>query len=378
MKIGLLTYYGDLNNCGTNLQAYATYMELKKFYPDNQVEIIPIHTFVALSKYMKYVPFLTYPFYHKMERKYKQFKKESLGVCKEHMIKDVDEALRFVASSNYDRIYVGADTLLELDKVPEGYDGLTVYWLKDIRADKFLIAASSKNVEYDKLSEKQKTDMKIAISQFKGIAVRDRATKELFSHYVSEDKVRYVADPVFTLEPNHALTEEYLKSRNLVIPPKSVLIHATFSEKWPRKMVKKLHKLGYTVFAPRFNTWADVMLNDMSPLEQFGIYKYFDFVITHRFHDCVFCLKNNVPALIYIKDRNELATGKGDSKHVSLLKDFGLYPQGFCGCCDEQGNLDFDAEEKISALRDVFDVESIQRNIAKKKSDYEEYLKSTL
>ncbi len=378
MKIGLLTYYGDLNNCGTNLQAYATYMELKKFYPDDQVEIIPIHTFVALSKYMKYVPFLTYPFYHKMEKKYKQFKKESLGVCKEHMIKDVDEALRFVASSNYDRIYVGADTLLELDKVPEGYDGLTVYWLKDIKADKFLIAASSKNVEYDKLSEKQKTDMKIAISQFKGIAVRDRATKELFSHYVSEDKVRYVADPVFTLEPNHALTEEYLKSRNLVIPPKSVLIHATFSEKWPRKMVKKLHKLGYTVFAPRFNTWADVMLNDMSPLEQFGIYKYFDFVITHRFHDCVFCLKNNVPALIYIKDRNELATGKGDSKHVSLLKDFGLYPQGFCGCCDEQGNLDFDAEEKISALRDVFDVESIQRNIAKKKSDYEEYLKSTL
>lgn len=378
MKIGLLTYYGDLNNCGTNLQAYATYMELKKFYPDDQVEIIPIHTFVALSKYMKYVPFLTYPFYHKMEKKYKQFKKESLGVCKEHMIKDVDEALRFVASSNYDRIYVGADTLLELDKVPEGYDGLTVYWLKDIKADKFLIAASSKNVEYDKLSEKQKTDMKIAISQFKGIAVRDRATKELFSHYVSEDKVRYVADPVFTLEPNHALTEEYLKSRNLVIPPKSVLIHATFSEKWPRKMVKKLHKLGYTVFAPRFNTWADVMLNDMSPLEQFGIYKYFDFVITHRFHDCVFCLKNNVPALIYIKDRNELATAKGDSKHVSLLKDFGLYPQGFCGCCDEQGNLDFDAEEKISALRDVFDVESIQRNIAKKKSDYEEYLKSTL
>lgn len=378
MKIGLLTYYGDLNNCGTNLQAYATYMELKKFYPNEQVEIIPIHTFVALSKYMKYVPFLTYPFYHKMEKKYNLFKKDSLGVSKEYMIKDVGEALRFVSSLKYDKIYVGADTLLELDKVPAGYDGLTVYWLKNINADKYLIAASSKNVEFDNLTEKQKEDMKVAVSQFKGIAVRDRATKELFSHFVSDDKVRYVADPVFTLKPNYTLTAEYLKSRNLVIPPKSVLIHATFSEKWPRKMVKKLHKLGYTVFAPRFNTWADVMLNDMSPLEQFGIYKYFDFVITHRFHDCVFCLKNNVPALIYIKDRNELTTAKGDSKHVSLLKDFGLYPQGFCGCCDDNGNLDFNVEEKISALKKVFDTDSIQRNIALKKCDYENYLKSTL
>ena len=378
MKIGLLTYYGDLNNCGTNLQAYATYVELKKFYPNDEVEIVPIHTFIALSKYMRYVPFLTYPFYHKMEKKYKLFKKDSLGVDKEYLIKDVEEALKFVSSCNYDKIYVGADTLLELDKVPEGYDGLTVYWLKDVNAKKYLIAASSKNVEYESLSMKQKDDLGKAISQFNGIAVRDRATKDLFMHYVSDKDVRYISDPVFTLNPDYDLTDAYIKKRNLVIPPKSVLIHATFSEKWPRKMVQKLHKLGYTVFAPRFNTWADVMLNDMSPLEQFGIYKYFDFVITHRFHDCVFCLKNNVPALIYIKDSKELSTAKGDSKHVSLLKDFGLYPQGFCGCCDENGNLDFDVEKKIASLKEVFDTDAILEKISQKKKEYEDYLKSTL
>lgn len=120
------------------------------------------------------------------------------------------------------------------------------------------------------------------------------------------------------------------------------------------------------------------MLNDMSPLEQFGIYKHFDFVITHRFHDCVFCLKNNVPALIYIKDSKELSTAKGDSKHVSLLKDFGLFPQGFCGCCDESGNLDFDVEKKIASLKEVFDIDAIQEKICQKKKDYEDYLKSTL
>ena len=32
MKIGLLTYYGDLN-CGTNMQALATFQAIKKVYP---------------------------------------------------------------------------------------------------------------------------------------------------------------------------------------------------------------------------------------------------------------------------------------------------------------------------------------------------------
>ena len=44
MKIGLLTYYGDLN-CGTNMQAYATLQALKKEYPSDEVEIIPFHGF---------------------------------------------------------------------------------------------------------------------------------------------------------------------------------------------------------------------------------------------------------------------------------------------------------------------------------------------
>ena len=39
MKIGILTYYGDLN-CGTNLQAFATLSAVKDIFPDSRVEII--------------------------------------------------------------------------------------------------------------------------------------------------------------------------------------------------------------------------------------------------------------------------------------------------------------------------------------------------
>lgn len=378
MKIGVLTYYGDLNNCGTNLQAYATYSALKKYYPNDKVEIIPIHTFIALSKYMRYLPFLTYPFYHKMKEKYNKFKKNCLGINKEYLIKDVDNALEFIRKRNYDKIYIGADTVLELDKIPQNYDGLSVYWLKDINTKKYLIAASSKNVEFNSLSEKQKKDMQKAISQFSGIGVRDRATKDLFSNFIDDKYINYVADPTFTLSIDYDVTNLYLKKKKLIIPDKSVLIHATFSEKWPRKVVKMFHKLGYTVFAPRFNTWADIMLNDMSPLEQLGIYKYFDLVITHRFHDCIFSLKNNTPVLVYIKDKKDLSTNNGESKHISILKDFGLYPQGFLGYCDESGYLNIDIESKIIEIKKIFNVDAINFAMKEKSNSYYDYIKSTL
>lgn len=37
MKIGLLTYYSDLN-CGTNMQALAIFQAIKKVYPKDDVE----------------------------------------------------------------------------------------------------------------------------------------------------------------------------------------------------------------------------------------------------------------------------------------------------------------------------------------------------
>ena len=63
-----------------------------------------------------------------------------------------------------------------------------------------------------------------------------------------------------------------------------------------------------------------------------------DFVITHRFHDGVFCMKNLTPVLIYVKSSKEMMVG-GESKHISLLKDFNLYPQGFLGACDTKNGL---------------------------------------
>ena len=49
MKIGILTYFGDLN-FGTNLQAYTTMCSVQKVFPDAEVEIVPIHSFKNVNR----------------------------------------------------------------------------------------------------------------------------------------------------------------------------------------------------------------------------------------------------------------------------------------------------------------------------------------
>ena len=200
MKIGLLTYYGDLN-CGTNLQAYSTLLALKKAYPNDKVEIIPFHGFK--EKIMPYKTFSLINMYYDMKRfkKYADFKKNQLNVVHDRIIIDTDKALEYIASRKYDMIYVGADTLLELDRLPKDYDGISAYWLKDIRAKKILIAASSKNVSYSTLTDKQKKELRIAANQFSYIGIRDRATMSLFEKLLGKDE-RIV---LFQIQPSHTI-----------------------------------------------------------------------------------------------------------------------------------------------------------------------------
>lgn len=376
MKIGLLTYYGDLN-CGTNMQALATFQAIKKVYPLDDVEIIPFHGFRA--RMLPYKTFSPVNLWNDMKRfrKYHDFKRKQLHVAEDIVIKDVDKALQYIASRNYDVIYVGADTLLELDKLTPGYDGISAYWLKDIKAKKVLIAASSKNVAFEKLSPKQKADLKIAANQFSYIGVRDRATVALFEHLINDhDKIEYIPDPTFTYDIDYSYVDNYLKKKGVTLPSKSVFIQFYGNDYWLNDVAKDLKLKGYTLVTNRGVSWSDIVLIDMSPLEQVGLYRYMDFVITHRFHDGVFSLKNHTPVLIYIKSAKVMMTG-GESKHISLLKDFGLYPQAFLGACDSKEGLK-DILESYRATKEVFDENKVEAILQNNRTKYLEYLNKTI
>ena len=376
MKIGLLTYYGDLN-CGTNMQALSTFKALQSVYPDDTVEIIPFHGFKP--RMMPYKTFSPKYMYDDVKRfrKYFNFKKTQLQVTNDVIIKPVDKALQYIASRGYDVIYVGADTLLELDKLLPGYDGISAYWLKDIQAKKVLIAASSKNVSYDKLTAKQQEDLKVAARQFSYIGVRDRATVALFEHLVAENQqIEYIPDPTFTFDIDYSYIDAYLKKKHVTIPEKSVFVQFYGDDYWLADVAKDLKQRGYTMVTNRSVSWTDIVLVDMSPLEQIGLYKYISFAITHRFHDGVFCMKNHTPALLYVRSGKEMMTG-GESKHISLLKDFGLYPQAFLGALDSPEGLK-DVWQSYEDTMKVFDEKRVEKVLKKNKTVYLDYLKKTL
>lgn len=377
MKIGILTYYGDLN-CGTSLQAYATLRAVRQAYPKDDVEIIPFHGFKQY--FLPYKTFSPVNLYHDFFRfkKYANFKKVNLEVKNDVVIKDVDEALRYIASRNYDVIYVGADTLLELDRLPKGFDGLSAYWLKDIKAKKVLIAASAKNVTYEKLTGQQKEEIGIAARQFDSIGIRDRATFKLFATVLGdESKIHYVPDPTFTLDIDYSYIEQYLKKRKVIIPKKSVFLQFFGDDYWLNDAIKEVKAAGYTIVTNRGVSWSDIVLIDMSPLEQLGLYKKMSFAITHRFHDGVFCMKNHTPVLIYVKSMKTFMTDEGESKHVSLLKDFGLYPQAFLGAVDSNEGLK-GIMESYKELIKFYDVETVEKKLSKNRKCYFDYLLGTI
>ena len=54
-----------------------------------------------------------------------------------------------------------------------------------------------------------------------------------------------------------------------------------------------------------------------------GLYKYFDLVITHRFHDTIFSIKNLTPVIVY-PPYNSDVTSYGENKNKTLFKSFNI------------------------------------------------------
>lgn len=185
-------------------------------------------------------------------------------------------------------------------------------------------------------------------------------------------EIEYIPDPTFTYDIDYSYIDAYLRKKKISIPDKSVFIQFYGDDNWLADVAKELKQRGYTLVTNRGVSWSDIVLIDMSPLEQVGLYKYVSFVVTHRFHDGVFCMKSHTPVLIYVKRSHEMITG-GDSKHISLLKDFGLYPQAFLGALDSKDGLK-DVWESYRETENVFDDEKIEKTLKKNKESYLNYL----
>lgn len=325
-KIGILTYIKEYANIGTNMQAYCTLKAVQSQFPRDQVEIID---------YSGWKPEKRPTFYNMTIRsllndftrikKYEEFFSSQFVFSPGQLISaDLKESLRFIRSQEYDAIFVGSDTLLELKRAKA--DELTAYWLDgSIKARKFLIAASSHNVVFENLSEKQRVGIQRTIDDFSLLGVRDEATFRLLMHFIrtGDKRLEIIPDPTFVYEIDYSFIENYLKTRKIVFKKPVVCLHLLRTTSWARELADYFRKGGYLVASLRPAWYADIIFNDLSPFEQLGLYRYFDLVITHRFHDSIFSIKNLTPVIVF-PEFNSDVTSFGENKNLTLFKTFGI------------------------------------------------------
>jgi len=329
MKIGILTYFGDLNS-GTNMQAFSLQCILQQKYGSNStVEIINYHPWNRLKEWHPYLTSISFNgLLNDFSRlnKYRLFIKNNLNLTKKLIIsKNPEPVLSFIKKQHYDAIYIGSDTLLELDRYQE--NECSAYWLpSEIKTLKIFIAASAKNLEYKKLSDFQKKRLTDSIGSIKLLGVRDEATARLIRNFIpqQDSRLQLVPDPTFSYKIDYSYVENYLKRKKIDLTRPTICLHLTKETKYSFLLANELRNKGYQIASLRPAYYADILLNDLSPLELVGIFRYFKAVVTHRFHDSIFCFKNLTP-VVTIPFTFEYTNSYDESKYTSLFKLFGVY-----------------------------------------------------
>lgn len=322
-KIGILTYYLDLNP-GVFWQAYATFKAFADLYPEGQVEIIrlvhrgavvPTHRYNSLAApiwdVVRWAKFLRC-------RGMMRFSSSSCGT------RSYEGAMKFLQSLNYDLIAVGADTCLELCHVDP--DRISPYWLSPaLDCHKMLCAASARDTSCERITEKQRELLRVSMSGFRLLGVRDVATVELLRQLAGgeDPSIELVPDPTFHIGVDTSAAATYLQAKGVRLDRKAVLLHLPPSMPAKEEVVKAFRKRGYQVLSFSPLHAADFILCDLSPVEWAGVFRFVEAVVTHRFHDSVFSLKHGTPLLTLVPAPHYVASN-GDSKHRSLLRNFGL------------------------------------------------------
>ena len=138
---------------------------------------------------------------------------------------------------------------------------------------------------------------------------------------VNGEKLRIVPDPTFAYEidPSHA--DAYFHKRRITFDRPTVALHLLRQMSWAGELASSFRAMGWQVLSLRPAAYADYVVNDISPFEWAGLFGACDLVITHRFHDTVFSLKNKKPTVILVPNRDRVTTS-GDSKYHTCKRLF--------------------------------------------------------
>lgn len=375
-KIGILTYFLD-DNPGTFMQSHSTVQALRRRFPSSEIEIInyayTTRRFRVRRSTIASLPgslFRDYRRYHI----YKSIKAELLPLGKDKLrTKDSRRATEFMKKQNYDLIVVGSDLILQWFPFHFKNNMVPPSWLSpEIKCRKVLAAASAAQLEISQLTEDQKEYIRKVVSEFELLGVRDKPTYRLIQNLgVTDERLQIVPDPTFSYSIDYAYADQLIKRKGIDLAKPIIFLHLTHRNTYASGLAKEFRRKGYQILSLNEAKYADTCITDISPMEWAAILKKATLVVTGRFHDSIFCLKNCVP--IYLVPSAEwLFDKEGDSKFYSLMKAFDLSETNFTPTSELKSVDDFYKRSLLAV--ESFNKQKVQNTLNILKRQYENYI----
>lgn len=354
MKILIITFTSG-NNPGTFMQGLGVQTAMKRLFPTAQIDFLKFPDFKVNLGVRDKKAELWQTFRQKAASAYRLLKYNKLRkemMCFTPTIdlfnyKKEDETV----IRQYDLIVIGSDTILEEAYGKDGRIGLN--WMPfDVKKIYFAASASPANIV-------PKDDLRKVAAKADFIGLRDNLTIDFFINKlgINEDRIVKQPDPSYFLDINQFQLSSSQQNR-LKKDRKYVLYNFMSNFPLRKELADALRGIGYTVVSTAYNPYADISLDTIDAYEWAGVFRLMDVIVTERFHDSVFGLRNECPVVAIDWDPARFSKD-GDSKTLRILEDYGHEHLHFNLC----GKIDFspviDAVKKIERLYDLQKVKQV-------------------
>lgn len=372
MKILIITFTSG-NNPGTFMQGYGVQTAMKKLYPKAQIDFLKFPDFKANFGVRDKNAKLWQTLRQKATSAYRLMKYNNIRKHVFNFTPLIDLFHYTLKEENfihqYDFVVIGSDTILEEAYGENGRIGLN--WMP-LNVKKIFFAASASPANFE-----PKDDLKKIADEALFIGLRDNLTVDFFNKIgVSKERIIKQPDPSYFLDiKNFQLSQKH--ALRLKAGKKYVLYN--FNSNFPlrKDLADAIRNVGYVVVSTAYNPYADICFDTVDAFEWAGVFPLIDVVVTERFHDSVFGLRNSKPVIAVDWEPNRFTKG-GDSKTMRILEDYGMEKMHF-NLCNKK-----DTSSIIECLRNVdvlFDRNAvIAKNIQIHKNVYDilEMIKSNL
>ena len=251
-------------------------------------------------------------------------------------------------------ISIGSDTILE--KVSEN-NKIGLNWGPSfIEQKKMFFSASAAPANFT-LNETEKQSLKEAIDSFFFNGLRDELTLKLFEKRIGIENIKLIKqpDPTYFIDVNSFKLPIYYK---FILPKKKIAIF-NFNHYFPyrKKLAEFVRKEGYAlVSTAMYNNHADISFSFINAFEWAAVFKYANLVITERFHDSLFSLRNKIPVFAIDWDQTRFSS-ENDSKTFRLFEDYNIKECHFNIKTEEELGLIITGIKNVSTLFNMSKIE---------------------